>query len=165
MTCDYESKLKIDRKSPLGYYLDDFISGDDDKTLFTGSRAFGLPTINTTDYDLIVTSTHWEKIKEGHYSNIYYGNDYLDMDGKRRTWLFNSIHLLYEDKDFNLIIVDNQEFLCWRFATNIFLDLLKRNGKFKKVIEDKKNRVKIFESLKSSYRNLQKDKFNDDIPF
>jgi len=164
MTCDSESKLKIDKKSPLGYYLDDFISGDDDKTLFTGSRAFGLPTINTTDYDLVITYTYWDKIKEGHYSKIYFDRGYGE-EFNNSNWLFNSIHLLYEDKDFNLIVTDNQEFLCWRFATNIFLDLLKRNGKFKKMIESKESRVIVFESLKKAYRYFYCGTFEGGIPF
>lgn len=100
----------------------------------TGSTEFGCK--NPKDEDWVVTNKLWSDIIGYDLGTFYYdGKDYAQPD-------FRSFKIKFNNKIYNFIVVDYNNYRIWRLATYLM----------KKIpaayIEDKNNRIKLFEVFK-----------------
>ena len=142
-------------RDPLKSFLENIDRNEN--VFFTGSRKFGMEnTINISDYDYVIIKEDWKKIDLG--VGLIYNND----EDKYKEFLFKSIHLLLDDKNYNMIIVDSVfEFRVWKYATKRFLTFIEDSKNFD-MMRKKENRIKMFELLKQIYRDYYAAKRNNE---
>ena len=120
----------------------------------TGSCAFGCLTPESdNDYLLLVEESHdFEFFKDiinrrFNFEYMCYGTDYSDC-----THVAVYVKFKGNSRPINLLLFDNLiEYRRWVWATRIMKILLKSDKDFVNKIEDRKNRIALFATLREIY--------------
>ena len=135
---------------PLKSFLENIDKNED--VIFTGSRRFGMKNnvSEISDWDYVILKEDWKKV--GPRIGLIYNDE--KKDNYDNEFLFYSCHLLLDDKDYNIIVVDSMlEYRAWKYATNSFLAFIENSRNFE-IMKIKENRVNMFEMLKQSFRTF-----------
>jgi hypothetical protein len=116
----------------------------------TGSEAFGLSKgCEYSDYDICILDTDFEKAKE--IIHQYYTVTHISQSTYSRGEVLCVRTNPYSGQDtemLNLIPLTVQQFLSWYFATKTLMNFHKKH------LEDKNNRIRIFETLVAISRDM-----------
>jgi hypothetical protein len=126
------------------------------ESLFIGSRAWNVET-DDSDYDYLI---QYEKLQdifhiiEEKYYDIWkykkmFEQSWGDSCDQERSREFYSIIIMIGDKKYNIISpMDTINYRAWKMAAGQFEKFIGDS-----IIEEKENRVKLFECFKDIYRN------------
>lgn len=129
-------------------YLKEFLDNPEEYgAIKTGSNLFEVDSENS-DIDYFITEEDWYKINP-EIIKIFFEQDWYKDN------LFNSVHFKYNNKIYNILVMGGLEFICWKFATDMFLKMMDSKY-FRKIIIDKDKRVELFEFFKNNCREIRK---------